>query len=392
MFQFDIVSKSTKTRARRGVLKTPHGDIQTPAFVTVGTKATIKSLSPADVDLTQTQLIFGNTYHLVLSPGTDLIKKAGGIHMLSGINKPFITDSGGFQVFSLAFQNRKNMYELNLSQDDAQSPPHPSLVKITNDGVKFKSHIDGTEFYFTPEFSIKAQVDIGADFIVAFDECIYNGAAKKYTEQATYRTHEWALRSLNTYSQESSPKRQQMYGVIQGGLFEDLRRTSTEFTAAQNFFGISLGGVSVGETNEELRTTVTWIMDMLHSDHRPRHLLGISTLDDVLYSVKHGVDTFDCVLPTRDARVGFLYTYRGSRKKLEDYDRIKITQSVFKSDISPIDKQCTCYTCQKFSRAYLYHLFKQRELLGYRLATIHNLYFIEDFFKRIREAIELDLL
>lgn len=392
MFQFDVVSKSTKNRARRGVLKTPHGDIQTPAFVTVGTKATVKSLSPVDADLTRTQLIFGNTYHLVLSPGTDLIKKAGGIQALSGINKPFITDSGGFQVFSLAFQNRKNMYELNLSQDDDQSPPHPSLVKITDDGVKFKSHIDGTEFYFTPEFSIKAQADIGADFIVAFDECIYNGATKKYTEQATNRTHEWAIRSLNTFAKESSPKHQQMFGVIQGGLHEDLRLKSTEFIAAQNFFGIGLGGVSVGETNEELRTTVTWIMNTLHSDPRPRHLLGISTLDDVLYSVKHGVDTFDCVLPTRDARVGFLYVNRSIRKTLENYDRIKITQSAFKNDLSPIDKQCECYTCQHFSRAYLHHLFKQRELLGYRLATIHNLYFIEDFFKRIREAIEQDLL
>jgi tRNA-guanine transglycosylase len=392
MFNFDIVHSSTTSRARLGKIHTPHGIIKTPAFVTVGTKATIKSLAPEDLELTKTQFIFGNTYHLVLSPGTELIKKAGGIHKLSVIDKPFITDSGGFQVFSLAFQDRKNMYQLNIGHDDAPSPTHPPLVKITDDGVKFKSHIDGTEYFFTPEFSINAQIDIGADLIVAFDECIYNGATKKYTEQATRRTHEWALRSLKAYKSGTSAQRQQLYGIIQGGLYQDLRVDSTKFIAEQDFFGIALGGVSVGETNEELRMTVEWIMNELHADKRPRHMLGISTLDDVLYSVKHGIDTFDCVLPTRDARVGFLYTYKSKRKDLEDYDKIKITQGFYKADLSPIDKQCDCYTCKNFSRAYIHHLFKQRELLGYRLATIHNLYFIEDFFARIRQAIELDML
>lgn len=385
-FSFDIPVQSSISRARRGILKTPHGTIQTPAFVTVGTKATVKALSPEDLEKMKTQFIFANTYHLVLSPGPDVIAAHGGIHAMSGIEKPMITDSGGFQVFSLSFPHRKNMYQLSDSASTVEDDEtHPTLVKITNDGVTFRAHTDGTEYTFTPEFSIDAQQKIGADFMVAFDECIYNGATKKYTEQATHRTHEWAVRSVKkakSTCEIDGPQR--VYGVIQGGRFQDLRTMSTEYIASLPVFGIGLGGVSVGEKNEELREEVEWIMDVLHSDPRPRHLLGISTFDDVLYAVKQGLDTFDCILPTRDARTGRLYVRVGEKDGVGIYDKINIRNAQWKSNIEPINAD----SLGNVSYAYLHHLLKQRELLYYRLATIHNLYMTEQFFKEIRQAIE----
>jgi tRNA-guanine transglycosylase len=257
--------------------------------------------------------------------------------------------------------------------------------------VEFTSHIDGKKYMFTPESSVEAQQKIGADFVVAFDECIYSGATKEYTKRATERTHEWALRSLAQLTgpgPERSAPTQQMYGVIQGGQFKDLRELSTNFIAAQTFFGIGLGGVSVGETNEELREEVMWIMDVLHEDARPRHLLGVSTLDDVLFSVKHGVDTFDCILPTRDARIGKLYIKTSSTDKvpLKGYESIDIMKAPFKDNTDFVNKEIL----GTVTYAYLHHLFKQRELLAYRLATINNLFMIEKFFAEIRTAVEED--
>ncbi len=387
-FNFVILQKSSHSRARRGTISTPHGVIETPAFVTVGTKGTVKSMGPEDLEKTNTQFVFANTYHLVLSPGVDIVEKLGGIHAMSGINKPMITDSGGFQAFSLAFPNRKNMYELLPQHDDgiSEEMKRKPMAKVSDEGVEFSSHIDGKKYMFTPESSIKAQMKIGADFIVAFDECIYNGATKEYTKRATERTHEWALRSLAQFAGPGPA--QQMYGVIQGGKFKDLRELSTNFIAAQPFFGIGLGGVSVGETNEELREEVTWIMDVLHEDARPRHLLGVSTLDDVLFSVKHGVDTFDCILPTRDARIGKLYikTPITAEDPLKGFETIDIMKAQFKDNADLINTE----VLGTVTFAYLHHLFKQRELLAYRLATINNLYMIEQFFAEIRKAIEED--
>lgn len=388
-FDYKVDVQSQASKARLGTISTPHGDIRTPAFVTVGTKATVKSLSPDDLKKTGTQFLFGNTYHLVLSPGPDIIAEHGGIHAMSGINKPMITDSGGFQVFSLALQGNQYEHKRNSHQHHIPTPRgacKPYLVKITDDGVAFRSHIDGTKYMFTPEYSIEAQQKIGADFIVAFDECIYNGATKKYTKAATDRTHAWAQRSLKaaatTCSQQGS---QRMYGVIQGGMFKDLRQYSTQAIAEMPFFGIALGGVSVGETNEELREEISWVMDALHGDPRPRHLLGISTFEDVIYAVKHGLDTFDCVLPTRDARTGKLYVKTGTDEHgIGIYRTIKITHSEWKSKVKPVNPQ----TLGGTTYAYLHHLFKQRELLAYRLATIHNLTLMEQFFAEIREAIE----
>ncbi len=385
---FDIHHKSSKSRARRGLIKTPHGDVQTPAFVTVGTKGTVKALGPEDLEKTGTQFVFANTYHLVLSPGADLVEKLGGIHKMSGIQKPMSTDSGGFQAFSLAFPDRKNMYELLPQHDDAieGEMKRKPLAKISDNGVEFTSHIDGKKYLFTPESSIEAQKKIGADFIVAFDECIYNGATKEYTKRATDRTHEWALRSiaqLNKGSNKGATLKgpgPDLYGVIQGGCFKDLREQSTKFITAQPFFGIALGGISVGETNDELREQIKWVMDDLYEDSRPRHLLGISTLDDVLFAVKQGVDTFDCILPTRDARIGKLYVEGGTS--------IDIEKALYKNDTSFINEELL----GGVTFAYLHHLFKQRELLAYRLATINNLFMIEKFFAQIRKDIEEDKL
>jgi tRNA-guanine transglycosylase len=421
-FNFTILKKSKKSLARLGILKTPHGEIKTPAFVAVGTKATVKSLTPEDLDQINSQMVFINTYHTVLSPGIKIIQKAGGIHKFSGIKVPIITDSGGFQVFSLTRpspvqrdeagtcdQKRKVIFLQSEGENTA------SLVKITNDGVEFRSPIDGKKLFFTPEFSIEAQREIGGDLMVAFDECTYYGASYKYTKKAMERTHEWAKRSLaaskskvvlrqvqndteqslGIKSQKSEVKEQKLFGVIQGGLFEDLRRQSAKFIASLPFFGIAIGGVSVGETKKEMRDQVYWVMDVVADDKRPIHLLGVGEIDDIFDMVKIGVDTMDCVVPTRHARMGKLYKYQISNIKyqkhisnIKNIKEIDIFKSVYKGDLNPIDKNCQCYTCQHFTRAYLHHLFKQRELLGYRLATIHNLYFFERLFERIRNLIE----
>jgi tRNA-guanine transglycosylase len=369
-FSFEIKHKSTKSKARRGALTTPHGVIQTPAFVTVGTKSSVKSLTPEDLDNIGTQFCFVNTYHTVLSPGTEIMEKVGGVHNFSKIKQPIITDSGGFQVFSLA----RNKF--------AKDKESPHLVKITEDGVKFKSHIDGTEFYFTPEFSIQAQKKIGADFIVAFDECTYLEATEKYTRNAMNRTHEWANRSLRAFGTSET---QQMYGVIQGGTFENLRKESAKYIASLPFQNLAIGGVSVGETKKQMREQISWVMDEIWEDPRPRHLLGIGDFDDIFDSVEQGLDTLDCVSPTRHARVGRLYVRNNNI-----FSGIDIFDSKYRADLTPIYDHCDCYTCKNFTKAYLFHLFKQKELLYYRLATIHNLTFMETMMRDIRKSIEED--
>jgi len=376
-FEFSILHKSKKSSARRGRITTPHGVIETPAFVTVGTKGTVKSLTPEDLALTGTQFVFCNTYHLVLSPGVDVLKKAGGIHAYSKINEPIITDSGGFQVFSLG-GNRK--LTINNSNDDSKQKS--TLVSISDEGVRFKSHTNGDEYFFTPEFSIQSQVAIGADFVVSFDENIYYGATEGYTKRSLARTQDWAKRSLNEFhvTRDTFHKsKQQIYGVIQGGMYKDLHVNSAKKISALPFFGLAIGGVSVGMSKSEIRENVSWTLDVIDSDSRPRHLLGIGHIDDIVDMVKMGVDTFNCVTPTRDARVGKLYIKNGI---------LDVMLTKYKADLSPIDPMCGCYTCKTFTRSYLHHLFKQRELLAYRLATIHNLFFMEEYFKKIREKNE----
>lgn len=400
MFDFKILKKSRKSGARLGILQTPHGEITTPAFVPCATKGTLKSLGPQDIDDLNLQMVFVNAYHMVLSPGVDMVQKAGGIHKFSGIKKPIITDSGGFQVFSLARSSTPGVFPL---RSPTPGVINPTLVKITDDGVKFRSHIDGKEFYFTPEFSIEAQMKIGADFIVAFDECVPYGSTRKYTEKSLKRTHEWAKRSLQSFTTSkvpsltrrgikeevvSTPAKQSIYGVIQGGTFEDLRKESAKFISALPFFGLAIGGVSVGESKKEMREQVSSVMKIIKDDLRPRHLLGVGEFDDIIDAVKMGVDTMDCVIPTRYARMGKLYIAFSDQRLAFSSGNIDILKSNFKNDLKPVDETCSCYTCQNFSRAYLHHLFKQRELLAYRLATIHNLFFMERFFEKIRGQID----
>jgi len=387
-FNFKILKKDKKNGARLGELTTPNGVIKTPAFVTVGTKGTVKSLTPKDIKSLSLQLMFINTYHMVLSPGLEILEKSGGIRNLSKIDGPLITDSGGFQVFSLGRQKK--------SGSDNSESPH--LVKVTDDGVAFKSPMDGKEFFFTPEFSINAQKIIGADLMVSFDECAPATADYKYTKKAMERTHRWAERSIEAAKlpitndqlrKDESRIEQKLYGVIQGGKYEDLRQKSANFIASLPFFGLAIGGISVGETKQEMREQIKWVMDVIVDDERPRHLLGIGEIDDIFDGVEMGMDTMDCVTPTRHARMGRLYLYGSTdnAKKKHELDIIKLK---YKSDFNPIDSECNCYTCTNFTRSYIHHLFKERELLAYHLATIHNLYFMEKLFTEIRAAIEIN--
>lgn len=392
-FNFKILKKSRKSKARLGILKTPHGEIKTPAFVTVGTKGTVKSLTPEDLDEVGTQMIFVNTYHTVLSPGVEVIEKAGGIHRFTRIKQSIITDSGGFQVFSLGrgTTRKGNIMRSNAKIADSEDLSEPLLIKISDEGVKFRSPIDGKIFFFTPEFSIEAQMKIGGDLMVAFDECIYYGASYKYTKKATERTHQWATRSIEAFS-KSKVNNQKLFGVVQGGLFKDLRQTSAKYISNLPFFGIAIGGVSVGETKKEMREQVSWVMEILRDEKRPIHLLGVGEIDDIFDAIKMGIDTMDCVIPTRHARMGKLYEeIQNSKFEIGNFREIDIFKSKYKEDLRSIDENCQCYTCQHFTRAYLHHLFKQRELLAYRLATIHNLYFFEKIFTRIRDLIKKDL-
>jgi len=403
MNNFFIVNyRSKKSRARSGEIKTSHGTIKTPAFVPVGTKGTIKSLFPTLIEEIGIQVAFVNTYHLVTHPGVEIIANTGGIHKFSKLNVPLMSDSGGFQVFSLARKSRNNAEfdaEIRGSlamPDDVKQPP---LVKINEDGVKFRSTFDGTLIEFTPEKSMEYQRKIGADINMAFDECTYYPAAHEYAKDAMERTHRWLLRCMFRSLKHSNLNNclelgacdlefnQYLYGVIQGGAFEDLRKKSAQFVVNQGTDGVAIGGVSVGESKKEMRNQVKWVADYLPAD-RPVHLLGVGQVDDIIDLVKYGIDTFDCVEPTRIARMGSLYQSVGAGFS----ERIDILRGVYRYNLEKVDENCDCYVCQNFTKAYLHHLFKTRELLGYTLATYHNLWAMERLMESIREAIGNDKL
>lgn len=373
-----------KSKARLGVLHTPHGDILTPSFVPVATKGTLKSIPPKDFKDIGVQVAFVNTFHLSLHPGGKVLEKFGGIHTYAGLSIPLMSDSAGFQVFSLGRPNKKRKYLSIRSNEDKD----PMLLKIGEDGVSFRSPTDGREIVFTPEFSIEEQGRIGADIMMAFDECIYNGADKEYAREATQRTHEWLLRCIKTKGGPStrsarSGLQQFLYGIVQGGMYKDLREESAKFVSKQDISGIAIGGVSVGETTKEMKDIVNWVVPYL-PEELPRHLLGVGRLEDIEYFVKQGMDTFDCTEPTRFARNGTVFV-----KNKGKIGRVDVRRSVFLKQKGPIEKGCLCYTCQNFSLSFLHHAFKERELLGYYLATYHNLFFFEREFKRIREQIAL---
>lgn len=442
---FKVLKRSKASKARLGEINTSHGVIKTPAFVAVGTKGTIKTLTPDLVKSIGTQVAFVNTYHLVSYPGSEVVEKADGIHKYSGLNMPLMSDSGGFQVFSLARNKTRssNFFHTRVSprqrrgplesekitstsflngqkKADVRGEEEPILVKISDDGVKFRSTFDGRLIEFTPEKSIEYQMMIGADINMAFDECTYYGASHEYTEKAMERTHNWLKRcidykkfqlSVGSFQLDKNEKfkmknNQYLYGVIQGGVYEDLRKKSAEFVVSQNTDGVAIGGVSVGETKKEMRDQVRWVADYLPKD-RPVHLLGVGHIDDILDLVKYGIDTFDCVEPTRLARMGILYKARHQNflspvgplstlwktsqvaKNLVPSlsEEIDITKSIYKNNLEPVDVDCDCYVCKNFTKSYLHHLFKQREILGYTLATYHNLWIMEKLFDKIRELI-----
>lgn len=374
-FSFNVTARDKKTRARTGVIHTPHGDITTPAFVPVGTQATVKSLTPEDLHALDVHLFFVNTYHMVMRPGMEVIKAFGGLHSYMHWDRPLITDSGGFQVFSLGAKRfaRKN--------EDGQG--EASLVRITDDGVTFNSHWDGKEYAFTAENSMQYQWDLGSDIHIAFDDCTPYPVTKKQAEKSMIRTHAWANRSLAAHEHlaGSYPLYQALYGSIQGSVFEDLRIESTKFITSLPFDGFAIGGVAVGESKEDMARVLSWVTPLL-PDEKPRHLLGVGEIDDIFTLIEAGVDTFDCVQATRLARMGHVFVMDAAHAFTMD-----LTKREHELSQEPIDPSCHCYTCTHFSRGYLHHLFHVRELLAYRLTSIHNIAFINQLVAAIRQAI-----
>jgi queuine tRNA-ribosyltransferase len=375
---FRIEKKLKDKLGRVGVISTPHGEIQTPAFIVVGTKATVKSLAPEQVRDLGAQAVLANTYHLYLEPGSNLIREMGGLHKTMNWSGPTFTDSGGFQVFSMGAAYGNNITKIAKSEivDEDVMSSHNGLVKIDDDGVTFSSHIDGSQHRLDPEKSMEIQHDLGADIVFAFDECSSPNAPYEYQKRALERTHSWAIRSLERHEELNKNQRnkQALFGIVQGGRFEDLRKESARNISSMNFDGFGVGGSFV---KEDINTAVAWVNATL-PEEKPRHLLGIGEPLDFFGAIENGVDTFDCVAPTRIARNGGLYTKDG---------RIGILNQKFRKSLEPIGEGCKCYTCQNYTKAYLSHLFRSKEILGYTLASIHNLYFIVHLVDDIRQSI-----
>ena len=351
---FKTKSVSSKSRARRGEFETHHGVIQTPAFMPVGTRATVKTMEPEELVEIGAQIILSNTYHLFLRPGSDIIREAGGLHKFMHWKKPILTDSGGYQVFSLS-----------------------KLRKITEEGVEFRSHIDGSLQFLSPELSIKVQKDLGSDIMMAFDECIPYPSDWEYTKKSTERTLRWAKRCKR---ENKGHDDQLLFGIVQGGFEKELREYSARETVKIGFDGYAIGGLSVGEPKEKMVEILDFTSPLLPETH-PKYLMGIGTPDYIFEAVEHGIDMFDCVEPTRIARHGTLFTSRG---------KLVIKNAKYKRDFSSPDDKCGCPVCKNYSKAYLRHLFNTEELLGYHLATVHNLYFLLTLTENIRKAIEDD--
>lgn len=387
MFSFRILKKSKKSRARLGVLKTSHGRVKTPAFVAVATQGTVKTLSPEELQKIGTQIILGNTYHLYLRPGAETVAQLGGLHRFMNWSGPLMTDSGGFQIFSLGQSLEQGIGKIfpgansELQKKSGFSKTgQGSLVKIREKGVEFRSHIDGSKHFFTPEKSIQIQKQLGADIIFAFDECTSPLADYDYTKRAMERTHRWAERSLKEFHRRQSSviSRQLIFGIVQGGAYRDLREESARFIGSLPFSGFGIGG-SLGKSKKDMKKVLDWTLSLL-PENKPRHLLGIGRPEDIREAVKQGIDLFDCVWPTRIARNGTFIV--GEKQTL------KITQPRYKKSKEPILKNCPCYCCQNFTRAYLHHLFKANEILGHRLATLHNLTFMLNLFQTVRQEIK----
>lgn len=352
---FEIIHQDPRAAARIGAITTAHGVVTTPAFMPVGTQGTVKSLSPQDLEAVGASIILCNTYHLYLRPGHQLIHRLGGLHGFMNWHHPLLTDSGGFQIYSLG-----------------------ALRKIREEGVSFQSHLDGSAHLLTPEAAVQIQEALGADIIMCLDECVPYPASHDYTRESLSLTTSWAQRSRQAHTK----KDQALFGIVQGGMFPDLRAQSAREITSLDFHGYALGGLSVGETKEQMYDIVDHTLPFLPRE-KPRYLMGIGTPQDLLENVKRGIDLFDCVMPTRHARNGMLFTSFGS---------LVIKNAQYADDPGPIDPECACYTCRNYSRAYLRHLFVAKEILSSRLNTIHNLFYYLTFMKKVREAIETGTL
>jgi len=349
-FSFHLAAQDAETSARAGILDTPHGRVETPAFIPVATRAVVKTLSAQELEDAGVPIILCNTYHLSQRPGLEAIKEAGGLHPFVGWEKPLMTDSGGYQVFSLA-----------------------SLCEITDEGVAFRSHYDGAEVFFSPERVIEIQNHLGADIIMPLDECVAFPAEEGDAARAVRRTLLWARRSLSCHN----TSQQALFGIIQGSTYRGLREEAAKEIVKMNFPGYAIGGLSVGEGNTLMNQVLSYTLPLLPED-APRHLLGVGTPEDILDAVEKGIDTFDCVMPTRHGRAGEAFTWAGP---------INLRNSQYRQDTGPIDENCSCYACKNLSRAYLRHLVQIKEMLGLRLLSLHNIFFFQDFMRRMRRSI-----
>ena len=349
-FAFEVDATDGAGRASR--LSTPHGVVPLPVFLPVATQATVKSLTPDDVVALGAPMLLSNAYHLYLRPGLEVVQQMGGLHKFMGWSRPILTDSGGFQAFSMG-----------------------ALTKVRDDGIVFRSHIDGSEHRITPEDAVGIQAGLGADVAMCFDQCIGYGASESEVEKAMERTHRWAARCR---SAQAAPDRQTLFGIVQGGVFPHLRRASIDYITGLEFGGYAIGGLAVGESKSQMYEVVRQVASMLPED-RPRYLMGVGSPEDLVEGVGCGVDIFDCVLPTRTARNGGLFTSEG---------RVNINNSRYRLDARPVEQGCDCYTCANFTSAYLRHLFKSGELLGQRLASLHNLRFIIRLMEGLRVSIQ----
>jgi queuine tRNA-ribosyltransferase len=394
-FNFKILKNDKKTAARVGVISTRRGEIETPYFVPVATLGSVRSLDSRDLENLGARCALVNTYHLHLKPGDKNVKKMGGMHKFMRCEKPLFSDSGGFQAFSLGLAREHEVGKIGFFPKESKSakdgplrdlshkgldPFSKNLTKITDKGVEFRSIYDGSRHFFDAKASMKIQANLDTDIIMAFDECTSPLSDKDYTALAMKRTHEWAKQSLKYHN-----KIQALYGIIQGGWFRDLRDESTNFINSLPFDGIAIGG-SLGNCKQDMHEILDWVI--LQLDSRPRHLLGIGEIDDIFECVQRGIDTFDCVTPTRNARRGSLFISPKSGGSIKNKFRINIKSGRFALDKSPVDPACGCATCQDYSRAYLHHLFSASELSYYRLATIHNLNFMFSLMDQIRENIK----
>ncbi len=376
---FTIHAELPNSLGRVGTIHTPHGDIHTPAFVTVGTKGTVKAMTPEQVKDVGAQVALANTYHLYIQPGDETIKKLGGLHTVMNWDGPLMTDSGGFQVFSLGagFGTGFGKIAKQKSEELLLSTSHedgiPKIAHIDPNGVTFRSHSDGSAHYFTPEKSIEIQHNLGADIIFAFDECTSPHESLHYQKESLERTHRWAKRSLEYHESKENSQRQALFGIVQGGREESLRKESSQVIGAMDFNGFGIGG---SFEKEDMSKAVVWCNSILPKE-KPRHLLGIGEPEDLFMAVENGCDLFDCVAPTRMARNGTLYTHNG---------RINLINAEFKEDSRPIDSECSCYTCKNYSRGYVAHLYRAKEMLAGTLGSIHNLHFIIHMVDGMRES------